>query len=85
MQSHIDLGKDEAAALYAQSVERERVARQAMESFPPGSTEREQACLEWSEAIKRTNRAWRCLRDSSACGVGPQAASTQPDMHHAGT
>jgi len=83
MQSDIDLDKDEAAAFYAHSIERERAARQAMESLPFGSRERAQALQKWSEAIVCTNRAWRCLRGSKAGGV-QQAAPVRAGSPHAG-
>jgi hypothetical protein len=52
------------AELYDESVRREREARQALQSLPSGSPERRHAWDEWSEAIVRTNRAWRQLSAS---------------------
>lgn len=51
----------ELAAVYAESVERERQAWEALQSFPPGSIGRARAWEAWSRAITFTNRAWRQL------------------------
>ena len=83
MQPHIDLSREDAAALYTSSIERERVARQAMESLPPGSLERARAWQTWSEAIVCTNRAWRSLRDSSAGASRKSLATSPPERPHA--
>ena len=48
-------------AVYADSVEREREAWQALQSFPPGSIGRTRAWQAWSHAIMLTNHAWRQL------------------------
>jgi hypothetical protein len=48
------------AALYANAIALEKVAWQALQAQAPGSG-REQAWAKWSEAIARTNRAWRQL------------------------
>ncbi|HUR90143.1 MAG TPA: hypothetical protein VMZ74_13725 [Ramlibacter sp.] len=45
--------------IYDESVKRERAAWQALQSQPPGSPERELAWEAWSQAIVRTNLAWR--------------------------
>jgi len=52
---------NDLAELYAESVRHEREARQALQSLPPGSPERRHAWDAWSQAIVRTNRAWRQL------------------------
>jgi hypothetical protein len=52
---------DELTTAYTASVERERVAWQALQSHAPGSVERAKAWDAWSEAIMRTNDAWRKL------------------------
>jgi hypothetical protein len=51
----------ELSELYDESVRHERDARLALQSLSPGSPERRQAWDEWSQAIVRTNRAWRQL------------------------
>jgi hypothetical protein len=70
----------ELAAVYAESVERERQAWQALQSFPPGSIGRAQAWEVWSRAITFTNQAWRRLSaDRITHGSRHDAAG-----HHAG-
>jgi hypothetical protein len=56
-------GNDDSllAAVYTESVERERQAWQALQSFPPGSIGRARAWEDWSRAIMLTNQAWRSL------------------------
>lgn len=49
-----DLGR-----LYDESVSHEREAWQALHTNMPGSAGRARAWDEWSQAIVRTNRAWR--------------------------
>jgi hypothetical protein len=51
----------ELEAAYADFVERERKAWQALQSFPPGSIGRARAWEDWSRAITITNQAWRHL------------------------
>lgn len=51
----------ELAAVYADSIEREREAWQMLQSFPPGSIGRARAWEDWSRAITITNHAWRQL------------------------
>jgi hypothetical protein len=46
---------------YAQAVENERAAWHDLQAEPPGSSRRAQAWARWSEAISRTNAAWRQL------------------------
>ena len=70
---------DDLAAVYADSVDREREAWHALHSHPPGTPERARAWHAWSEAIARTNRAWRKL---SASRIGqalhrPSAAAAR--------
>ena len=52
---------DDLAAAYAASVEHERAAWHALHAHAPGTPERARAWDAWSEAIVRTNRAWRQL------------------------
>jgi hypothetical protein len=49
------------AAQYARAVEDERTAWQALQALPRGSARRAQAWTEWSQALSRTNQAWRRL------------------------
>ena len=63
MNSKQDENKD-PTALYDESVRYERDARRALQSLPPGSPERRRAWDAWSQAIVRTNRAWRQLSAS---------------------
>ena len=70
------------AQAYDESVRLEREAWHALHSHPPGTPERGRAWDEWSQAIVRTNRAWRKLSSSRvlAPGLRPLPASPQ---HHA--
>ena len=52
---------DELTAAYTVSVSREREAWQELQSHVPGTTERAKAWEAWSDAIMRTNDAWRKL------------------------
>jgi hypothetical protein len=56
----------ELEAVYADSVERESEAWQALRSFPPGSIGRARAWESWSRAISLTNLAWRRLNGDRA-------------------
>lgn len=49
------------AAHYADAIEFERTAWHALQAYAPGSRDRAQAWATWSEAISRTNHAWRQL------------------------
>jgi hypothetical protein len=51
----------ELAAVYADFIQRESEAWQALRSFPPGSIGRARAWEDWSRAISLTNHAWRRL------------------------
>jgi hypothetical protein len=82
MQSNIERNKKDPAAQYADSIEFERAARQAMEAHPPGSRERAQAWHEWSAAIVRTNQAWRRL-SSSDMGRSRQPGPGNSERPHA--
>ncbi|MDP3759611.1 MAG: hypothetical protein Q8R01_03705 [Ramlibacter sp.] len=57
--------KDEHApsleAQYAQALEHERAALHALQALRPGSDGSARAWQDWSEAIHRTNEAWREL------------------------
>jgi hypothetical protein len=66
----MDSGHDDSmlAAVYAESVEREREAWETLQSFPPGSIGRSRAWEDWSRAIMLTNRAWRHLNTGRIAG-----------------
>jgi hypothetical protein len=53
--------RQNAAGDYADAIELERTAWHALQAHPPGSQRRTEAWAAWSEAISRTNRAWREL------------------------
>ncbi|MEJ6022292.1 hypothetical protein [Ramlibacter sp. PS4R-6] len=61
MDEHRTSHDDPLAAAYTESVDRERHAWQELHSHAPGSPERIRAWKAWSEAISRTNDAWRRL------------------------
>lgn len=71
-------------AIYAESVDREREAWAALHSLAPGTPQRASAWDAWSQAIMRTNQAWRKL---SAARVGHAVHSTSrgtaPEHAHA--
>ena len=46
---------------YEDAVELEKAAWQSLQALEPGSPERAKARTQWSEAVSRTNRAWRRL------------------------
>lgn len=48
-------------AQYAQSIEEERAALRALQALATGTEAHTRAWQAWSEAISRTNRAWRQL------------------------
>ena len=60
--------KTDLAVVYDESVRKEREARQALQALPPGSPDRARAWQAWSQAIVKTNQAWRQL---SASRVAP--------------
>ncbi len=66
----MDSGHDDSmlAAVYAESVEHEREAWEALQSFPPGSIGRARAWEDWSRAIMLTNQAWRRLNTGRISG-----------------
>lgn len=49
------------AAVYADAIQLEKIAWKALQAQPPDSRDRAEAWATWSEAISRTNRAWRQL------------------------
>ena len=71
------------AAHYAEAIEMEKFAWHALQAHAPGSSDRAQAWATWSEAISRTNKAWRQLSSQTlsrpACGTG--AAADEPPCH----
>jgi hypothetical protein len=68
---------DPLAAAYAESVDHEREAWHVLQSHRPGTDERIRAWKAWSEAISRTNDAWRRLN-------ARRFAETAYAVHHAG-
>jgi hypothetical protein len=70
-----------SAALYAESVERERDAWQALQSFPPGSIGRARAWEDWSRAIMLTNQAWRRLSAERLAHPGAHRSSGSAGEH----
>jgi hypothetical protein len=66
-----------AAAEYTTAVELESQAFRELQAHGPGTEERARAWRAWSEAIVRTNRAWRRMN-------GPHASrGGQPIQRHA--
>lgn len=57
--NHEQFQDDDAAGDYQACVAREREAWDTMHQLPAGSEARTLAFLAWSEAISRTNQAWR--------------------------
>lgn len=53
-------------AYYAEAIEFEKSAWHALQAEAPGSHSRARAWATWSEAISRTNQAWRQLSCQSA-------------------
>jgi len=74
---------DDLESSYAESVDRERAAWQALHSHPPGSPERARAWDAWSEAIMRTNRAWRKLNASRIGHPAHLSAAGAAERPHA--
>jgi len=73
------------AAHYAQAIEYEKSAWHALQAEAPGSHSRAKAWATWSEAISRTNQAWRQLGCQSASRPGPAvqpAADVRPFPQH---
>lgn len=73
--------QDPLAAAYAESVDRERHAWQELHSHVPGTPERISAWRAWSEAISRTNDAWRRLSARRFAGSGRAQRDSQPGNH----
>jgi hypothetical protein len=63
----------ELSRQYDETVERERAAWHELHSHPPGSDERARAWNAWSDAIMRTNHAWRRLSASRLSSPAPAA------------
>ena len=72
---------DDLALVYAESVDREREAWHALHSHAPGTPERALAWHAWSEAIVRTNRAWRQLSASRIGHPVERAAAPAVGQH----
>jgi hypothetical protein len=69
------------AAEYAKSVQQERTARQALQSYAPGAPERAEAWARWMDAIAQTNKVWRQLSASRATQPWARPAAGQPSRH----
>jgi hypothetical protein len=67
----------ELAHAYDESVRKEREAWHALHAHPPGTAGRERAWQAWSQAIVRTNHAWRKLSASRITRPGFRAAAPQ--------
>lgn len=78
----MDSGYDDSslAAVYTESVERERQAWEALQSFPPGSIGRARAWEAWSLAIMLTNQAWRRL-NTNRIASAPRAGAATSHAH----
>jgi hypothetical protein len=76
-----DYNASPSAALYAESVERERQAWNALQSFPPGSIGRSRAWEDWSRAIMLTNQAWRRLSADRATHPAPARMPGAANQH----
>lgn len=65
---------------YANAVEDERIAWHNLQAEPPGSPRRAQARARWSEAISKTNAAWRRLSGAqrSSQDIATQSPSQRP-------
>jgi hypothetical protein len=72
----MDSGHDDStlAAVYTESVQRERHAWETLQSFPPGSIGRARAWEDWSRSIMLTNQAWRRL-NTDRIAHAPQGAA----------
>lgn len=83
------------AARYAQAIELEKSAWHALQAQAPGSCARAKAWAAWSEAISRTNTAWRQLScqtlSEPRMGITPavvdmppfqRPAKAPPRLHH---
>jgi len=71
----------ELAALYTESVEREREAWQALQARPPGTPERARAWEAWSAAIMQTNEAWRRLSARRFADPSRRIATPRASRH----
>jgi hypothetical protein len=70
---------------YDESVERERSAWHELHSHAPGSDERARAWNAWSDAIMRTNQAWRRLSASRLSSPAQPARLVDPAHGDANT
>ena len=75
---------NDLAAAYAASVDREREAWQALHAQAPGTPGRAKAWEAWSEAISRTNHAWRELSAGRVGGLAHHRGATGARQQHAG-
>jgi ferric-dicitrate binding protein FerR (iron transport regulator) len=77
MDSHM---KDEQDSEYLQAVDDERTAWHELQAQPAGSAQRADAWARWSDAISRTNAAWRRLSGArrSSQSLNPHAQPHRP-------
>lgn len=76
---------DELNAAYAESVEQERAAWEALQAELPATPGRARAWETWSEAIVRTNHAWRRLSAGRLAGRAPVTVGPKAAQQHAGS
>lgn len=69
---------DLPAARYDDAVEFESAAWQALQAHKPGSAGRAEAWATWTQAISRTNRAWRELNARTHPFVQPAQPDSRP-------
>jgi hypothetical protein len=75
MNSHTS---QESQMEYAHAVQDERSAWHELQAQPPGSADRTKAWARWSEAISKTNAAWRRLNTTQRTFDRP-ATQVQPN------
>lgn len=75
--------QDPLAAAYAASVDVERCAWRELHAHAPGTPERIRAWKDWSEAISRTNDAWRRLSARRFAAAGSRSRNAE-GRNHAG-
>ena len=72
-------------ALYAQALQHERAALHALQAHESGTDDNGRAWQDWSEAITRTNEAWRELSSHPLARHAPLAPlTTQSSARGAG-
>lgn len=69
---------EDLAAHYADAVQFEKTAWQALQAHKPGSAARAEAWATWAQAISSTNRAWRQLSSRTYPHAQPARPNSQP-------